>query len=83
MFFSKIFQVYLYADDTAPRYILAMSVNSAFALVAILLALNANHPSLERGVDVAAVMKGESEKVIAGVSDGERRARKEGFRYIT
>ncbi|KAL2789216.1 major facilitator superfamily domain-containing protein [Aspergillus keveii] len=86
---SGIFSSYLYPDSSKPRYVLAMSANSGFSLGVIVLAvfmrfvlLRANK-RLERGeTTVAQEMRGESQREIAGVSEEERVARREGFRYI-
>lgn len=66
-----------------------MAANSAFSLVVIILALcmriillHANR-RLERGeTTVTEEMRGQSQMEIAGVSEEERVARREGFRYI-
>lgn len=66
-----------------------MSVNSAFALGSILLALlmrmilQRDNKKLDAGADVGTVMKGEAQAEISGISDEERLARKAQFRYIT
>ncbi|PYH64927.1 MFS transporter [Aspergillus vadensis CBS 113365] len=86
---SQIFSSYFYPDSSAPQYVTAMAANSAFSLGAIVLAifmrfvlLRANR-RIERGEStVAEEMKGQSQREIAGVSDEERIARREGFRYI-
>ncbi|GLA09759.1 hypothetical protein AnigIFM60653_000700 [Aspergillus niger] len=86
---SQIFSSYFYPDNSAPRYVTAMAANSAFSLGAILLAifmrfvlLRANR-RIERGEStVTEEMRGQSQREIAGVSDEERVARREGFRYI-
>ncbi|KAH6663704.1 major facilitator superfamily domain-containing protein [Halenospora varia] len=86
---SQVWTSYLYNDETAPRYALAMSVNAVFALLAILGALamriilqHANKKLDAGGTGVADVMKGESEAAISGVTEEEMILRKEGFRYI-
>lgn len=84
----QVFSSYLYPDEGAPRYVLAMSVNSAFALGSILLALTMRlillkeNKKLEQGADVAQVMRGEAQTEIKGISEEERLARKMDFRYI-
>jgi len=67
-----------------------MSVNAAFALIAIIttlflrVVLQRANKKLEQGqAGVADVLKGESEAAIAGVTEEERIVRKEGFRFIT
>ncbi|KAK0642834.1 putative transporter [Lasiodiplodia hormozganensis] len=87
---SQVFSSYLYPDESAPRYTLAMSANSAFALVGIFMALlirlvlqKANR-DLERGTrSIGEVMVGEAATEISGITEEEREARKNGFRYIT
>lgn len=85
---SQVWTAYLYADDTAPRYALAMSVNAAMALGAIVgvgvmrIILQKANQKLGAGGDVGDVMKGEARAEIAGVSEEERLARKQEFRYI-
>lgn len=87
-FSLKVFSSYLYPDEDAPRFVVAMSVNSAFALAAILLALfmrftlQRANKELAAGADVGAVMKGQAQAEISGVSEEERLARKHNFRYI-
>ncbi|KAL4812133.1 major facilitator superfamily domain-containing protein [Aspergillus spinulosporus] len=86
---AQIFSSYFYPDSSAPRYVIAMAANSAFSLVVIILALcmrivllRANR-RLERGeTTVTEEMRGQSQMEIAGVSEEERVARREGFRYI-
>ncbi|OJZ87015.1 hypothetical protein ASPFODRAFT_188916 [Aspergillus luchuensis CBS 106.47] len=86
---SQIFSSYFYPDSSAPRYVTAMAANSAFSLGAIVLALfmrfvlrRANR-RIDRGeTTVTEEMRGHSKREIAGVSDEERIARREGFRYI-
>lgn len=79
---------YLYPHTAQPRYVLAMSVNSAFALVVIILAgvmrmvlLRANK-KLEQGANVAEVMKGEAQSKVQWLSQDEARASKQAFRYV-
>lgn len=80
---------YLYPDTEEPRYILAMSVNAAFALGAILIALflritlQRANKKLDAGADVANVMKGQSQAKVEGMTQEERQAMKDSFRYIT
>lgn len=84
-----MFTSYLYPDEGKPRYVLAMSVNSAFALAAILITLlmrvilQRANKKLEQGEDVSRVMKGEAHAEIAGLSAAEQLERKQAFRYIT
>ncbi|KAL4772410.1 major facilitator superfamily domain-containing protein [Aspergillus nidulans var. acristatus] len=86
---AQIFSSYFYPDSSAPRYVIAMAANSAFSLVVIILALcmriillRANR-RLERGeTTVMEEMRGQSQMEIAGVSEDERVALREGFRYI-
>ena len=65
-----------------------MSVNSAFALAAILgtlgmrIVLQRANKKLASGAAVEDIMVGESNTAIQGVTEEERLARKEGFRYI-
>ncbi|KAL4755774.1 uncharacterized protein BDW70DRAFT_165136 [Aspergillus foveolatus] len=85
---AQIFSSYFYPDSSAPRYVIAMAANSAFSLMVIILALcmriillRANR-RLERGeTKVTEEMRGQSQMEIAGVSEEERVARREGFRY--
>jgi archaellin len=67
-----------------------MSVNSVFALVAILTAgvmrivLQRANRQIEQGKkSVAQAMKGEARADIAGLTEAENRERMESFRYIT
>lgn len=67
-----------------------MSVNSVFALVAVLTAgamriiLQRANKQIARGEkSVAQAMKGEARANIAGLTDEENRERLESFRYIT
>lgn len=67
-----------------------MSVNSAFGLLGILTALfirivlQSANKKLELGQStVAEALKGEAEVGIAGLTEEERVARKEAFRFIT
>ncbi|KAL4750666.1 major facilitator superfamily domain-containing protein [Aspergillus terricola var. indicus] len=86
---AQIFSSYFYPDSSAPRYVIAMAANSAFSLMVIILALcmriillRANR-RLERGeTTVTEEMRGRGQVEIAGVSEEERVARREGFRYI-
>ncbi|RDW64563.1 uncharacterized protein DSM5745_09974 [Aspergillus mulundensis] len=86
---AQIFSSYFYPDSSAPRYVIAMAANSAFSLAVIVLALcmrfillRANK-RLERGeTTVSEEMRGQSQMEIAGLSEEERVARREGFRYI-
>lgn len=87
---AQVFSSYLYPDESAPRYVLAMATNSGFALVAISLALfmrmvlrRANKRLAEGDAQIGEVMVGQATQEIQGITDEERRARKEGFRYIT
>ncbi|KND88218.1 putative transporter [Tolypocladium ophioglossoides CBS 100239] len=86
---SQVWTSYLYPDSEKPRYILAMSVNSVFALVTIFLALvmrillQRANKKLEAGANVANIMKGEAQSKVAGLSEEERDARKAAFRYNT
>ena len=86
---SQVFTSYLYNDKEAPRYVLAMSVNAAFALVAILTAASmriilsrANKKLDSHAANVNSVMHGESQAQVSGVTEEQARALKEGFRYI-
>lgn len=86
---AQVFSSYLYPDESAPRYVLAMATNSGFALVAIVLALfmrfvllRANKKLSAGDSAVGEVMVGEARAEIQGISEEERRTRKEGFRYI-
>ncbi|TEA20687.1 putative transporter [Colletotrichum sidae] len=86
---SQVWTSYLYPDSDKPRYVLAMSVNSAFAFGTIVLAfvmrvvLQRANKKLESGVDVAEVMKGESQAQVVGVSEEDREANRARFRYVT
>ena len=86
---SQVWTSYLYPDHNAPRHVLAMSVNSAFALMAIgaafgmRLVLQRANKQLESGEkSVAETMKGQAQQGIMGLSEEENRARRENFRYI-
>lgn len=85
---QQIFPSYMYTTAAAPRYVLAMSVNSGFALGGILLALFMRlvllreNKRLESGVDVSNVMKGQVAKEIEGITEEERIERRTAFRYI-
>ncbi|KAL5046492.1 hypothetical protein BDW71DRAFT_197443 [Aspergillus fruticulosus] len=86
---AQIFSSYFYPDSSAPRYVIAMAANSAFSLAVIVLSLcmriillRANK-RLERGeTTVTEEMRGQSQMEIAGLSEEERIARRERFRYI-
>ncbi|VUC25970.1 unnamed protein product [Clonostachys rosea] len=86
---SQVWTSYLYPDTDKPRYVLAMSVNSAFALGTIILALvmrivlQRANKKLDSGADVADVMKGEAQAEISGVTEEERQAQRAAFRFIT
>ncbi|KAM0550196.1 hypothetical protein ACHAPJ_009044 [Fusarium lateritium] len=79
---------YLYPDSSKPRYILAFSVNSAFSLATILLALvlrialKRANKKLDEGADINEVMKGHATAEVSGMSATEREERKAAFRYI-
>lgn len=69
---------------------MAMSVNSAFALLGIVaallmrIALQRANKQLERGEkSVSEAMKGHATQNIMGLTEEENRARRETFRYIT
>ncbi|KAF2135838.1 uncharacterized protein K452DRAFT_238615 [Aplosporella prunicola CBS 121167] len=86
---AQVFSSYLYQDETAPRYVPAMAANSAFAVVAITMALviriillRANKELDNGSKDVADVMKGEAQAEIGGLTQEEQKERKKGFRYI-
>lgn len=78
----------MYTTAAAPRYVLAMSVNSGFALGGILLALFMRlvllreNKRLEAGADVSNVMRGQVVKEIEGIPEEERIERRTAFRYI-
>lgn len=78
----------MYPNNDAPRYVLAMSVNSGFAVGGILLALFMRlvllreNKRLDAGEDVSGVMKGQVAKEIEGISEEERVERRTAFRYI-
>ncbi|KAJ0337656.1 hypothetical protein COL922a_006550 [Colletotrichum nupharicola] len=86
---SQVWTSYLYPDTDKPRYVLAMSVNSAFALGTIILALAMRiilqraNKKLDSGVDVAEIMKGESQAQVIGISEEDREANRARFRYVT
>ncbi|KAJ0346548.1 hypothetical protein KNSL1_007405 [Colletotrichum chrysophilum] len=86
---SQVWTSYLYPDTDKPRYVLAMSVNSAFALGTIILALAMRiilqraNKKLDSGADVAEVMKGESQAQVVGISEEDREANRARFRYVT
>lgn len=85
---SQVWTSYLWPDADGPRYVKAMSVNSAFALMAILTALfmrvvlRRANKKLDEGADVVDVMHGEAEAEISGLVEEERVARRRAFRYI-
>ncbi|CAI7627156.1 unnamed protein product [Penicillium manginii] len=86
---AQIFSSYLYPDSSAPRYVLAMSVNSAFCLGAIaltsfmrLVLLRANKRLKNGETTVAQEMKGESQAEVPGLEESERTTRRENFRFI-
>lgn len=67
-----------------------MSVNSVFALLAILMSLvmrlvlqRANKQITAGEKSVAEVMKGQAQQGIMSLTEEENRARRENFRYIT
>lgn len=85
---AQVYAAYFYPNSDAPRYAMAMALNSAFAVAGILLAvsmrlvlLRANQ-KIAMGGDVAQVMRGTAEQEIQGLSDEERLARKQDFRYV-
>ncbi|KAF7547235.1 hypothetical protein G7Z17_g7870 [Cylindrodendrum hubeiense] len=86
---SQVWTSYLYPDTAQPRYVLAMSVNSAFAFGTILFALlmrfvlQRDNKKLDSGADIAEVMKGEAHAEVAGISEEDRQANKAAFRFIT
>jgi hypothetical protein len=80
----------LYPEANAPRHVLAMSVNSGFALMAIfgafgmrLILQRSNRQMMSGERSVADIMKGESHAAIAGLTEEENNTRKGNFRYIT
>ncbi|KAF3026504.1 hypothetical protein E8E14_013484 [Neopestalotiopsis sp. 37M] len=85
---SQVWTSYLWPEEDAPRYVKAMSVNSAFALLAIATALfmrivlRRANKKLDDGADVGEVMRGEAQAEIAGLDEEERLARRKAFRYI-
>ncbi|KAJ6012643.1 hypothetical protein N7522_002998 [Penicillium canescens] len=86
---SQVFSSYLYPDSSKPRYVMAMSTNAAFSLAAILLALfmrsvllRANKRLRNGETTVAEEMKGHSQAEISGLSQNERQAYQEEFRFI-
>lgn len=86
---AQVFSSYLYPDESAPRYVLAMATNSGFAILAIALALSMRcvllkaNKKLETGDSaIGDVMFGEAHAEIQGITAEERRTRKDGFRYI-
>ncbi|KAK1142327.1 hypothetical protein N8T08_007878 [Aspergillus melleus] len=86
---AQIFSSYLYPEESAPRYVLAMSANSGFTFAAIcltlfirLVLLRANKRLAGGTSTVAEEMKGQSQAEIAGLTDEERLARREEFRYV-
>ena len=66
-----------------------MIVNAAFAIGGILLALfmrialQRANKKLDAGAGVDAVMQGASQADIPGLTEDERRGRRDAFRYIT
>lgn len=85
---AQVYAAYFYPNHDAPRYAMAMSLNSAFAVAGIVLAvfmrviLVQANKKIAAGGDVAQVMRGSAEHEIEGISDEERLARKQGFRYV-
>ncbi|GAB1196601.1 hypothetical protein APSETT444_005874 [Aspergillus pseudonomiae] len=86
---SQIFSSYLYPDSSAPRYVLAMSVNAAFSLAVIILTLfmrmvllRANKRLTRGETTVEQEMKGGSQAQVLGVTEEERATRREEFRFI-
>ncbi|KAH0563195.1 hypothetical protein GP486_002241 [Trichoglossum hirsutum] len=87
---AHVFAAFLYPDTTKPRYVMAMAVNTVFAIIALLFTfllrfalIRANRLLESRLVSVDQVMLGESQADIQGISGEERSARKMAFRYIT
>ncbi|KAH6951268.1 major facilitator superfamily domain-containing protein [Ilyonectria sp. MPI-CAGE-AT-0026] len=86
---SQVWTAYLYTDASKPRYVLAMTVNSGFALGVIILAMTMRiilqraNKKLDSGADVADIMKGEAQAQIEGLSEEDRAARRAAFRYTT
>ncbi|KAK1449570.1 pantothenate transporter liz1 [Colletotrichum melonis] len=86
---SQVWTSYLWPDSDKPRYVLAMSVNSGFALGTILLALlmrivlQRANKKLDAGAEVAEVMKGESHAQIAGMTEEDQQRSRATFRYVT
>ncbi|EXJ93823.1 hypothetical protein A1O1_02216 [Capronia coronata CBS 617.96] len=86
---AQISTSFLYPNHSAPRYIIAMSVNSASVLGAIILALvmrvilQRANKRLECSTGPEAVMDSEAQAEIAGFSTQERQEARRRFRYIT
>ncbi|RMJ03677.1 hypothetical protein BHE90_014491 [Fusarium euwallaceae] len=86
---SQVWTSYLWPDSDKPRYVLAMSVNSGFALGTILLALvmriilQRANKKLDSGAEVSDVMKGESHAQVAGMTEEEQHDSRAAFRYVT
>ncbi|EXJ92007.1 hypothetical protein A1O3_00557 [Capronia epimyces CBS 606.96] len=84
---AQILTSLLYPSRAAPRYVIVMSLNSACAMGAIVLALamrvilqHANR-RLERGSDGEEVPIGDPDNAIAGIPDEEKQAARS-FRYV-
>lgn len=86
---SQVWTSYLWPDSDKPRYVLAMSVNSGFALGTILLALvmrivlQRANKKLDSGAEVSEVMKGESHAQVAGMTEEEQHDSRAAFRFVT
>ncbi|KXT14856.1 hypothetical protein AC579_4089 [Pseudocercospora musae] len=85
---AQVWAAYMYPNADAPRYVAAMSVNSGFAAVGICLTLFVRwvllreNKRLATGTEVSAVMEGEVEQSIEGISEEERVKMRKSFRYI-
>ncbi|KAF5005261.1 hypothetical protein FDECE_8247 [Fusarium decemcellulare] len=86
---SQVWTSYLWPDSDKPRYVLAMSVNSGFALGTIILALvmriilQRANKKLDSGAEVSEVMKGESHAQVAGMTEEEQHDSRAAFRFVT
>ncbi|EHY55003.1 MFS-type transporter efuF [Exophiala dermatitidis] len=86
---AQILTSFMYPSRTAPRYVIAMSVNSATALGAISLAftmrviLQRANKKLDADSNVEEAMSSEASFAIEGIPEDERQAARRSFRYVT
>lgn len=85
---AQVYAAYFYPNSDAPQYTMAISLNSASAVMGILFAISMRmvllraNKKIAMGGDVAQVMRGTAEQEIEGLTDEERLARKQDFRYV-